>query len=141
MPLEQHKKHKGRGGLANRAALTELMAKRSGPTPGMEAPEVLLDLYPQTTALDVWSAGVVVLELVSQRRNPFAPERGSCKEERRLATLKHLSKTPARCALRELVVANGLSNSRYSFANPGLSERFATPLWWRQCALEQVQAP
>jgi cell division control protein 7 len=45
------------------------VANRAG-TPGFRAPEVLLKSPIQTTALDVWSAGVILLCLLS-RRYPF----------------------------------------------------------------------
>lgn len=44
----------------------ELFAPRAG-TPGFRAPEVLLKSLEQTTAIDIWSAGVVFASLLSGR--------------------------------------------------------------------------
>jgi serine/threonine protein kinase len=47
----------------------DLIAPRAG-TPGFRAPEVLLKQLNQTTAIDIWSAGVIFGSLLS-RRYPF----------------------------------------------------------------------
>lgn len=47
----------------------DLIAPRAG-TPGFRAPEVLLKQLSQTTAIDIWSAGVIFASLLS-RRYPF----------------------------------------------------------------------
>lgn len=44
----------------------EIFAPRAG-TPGFRAPEVLLKTVEQTTAIDVWSAGVIFVSLLSGR--------------------------------------------------------------------------
>jgi len=46
--------------------LQTLRAPRGG-TRGFRAPEVLLKCYNQTTAIDVWSAGVILLSILSTR--------------------------------------------------------------------------
>jgi len=51
------------------ARRAELVAPRAG-TPGFRAPEVLLRYFNQTTAIDIWSAGVILASLLS-RRYPF----------------------------------------------------------------------
>ena len=48
---------------------TDLNAPRAG-TPGFRAPEVLLKKMDQTSAIDIWSAGVIFAALLS-RRYPF----------------------------------------------------------------------
>lgn len=53
----------------NCLARQELCAPRAG-TPGFRAPEVLLKYLWQTSAIDIWSAGVIMISLVS-RRYPF----------------------------------------------------------------------
>jgi serine/threonine protein kinase len=47
-------------------AKSELIAPRAG-TPGFRAPEVLLRSLEQSTAIDVWSAGVILASLTSGR--------------------------------------------------------------------------
>ncbi|XP_076316158.1 cell division cycle 7-related protein kinase-like [Tachypleus tridentatus] len=48
------------------------VAPRAG-TPGFRAPEVLLKYKAQTTAIDVWSAGVIFLSLLSGSYLFFEP--------------------------------------------------------------------
>lgn len=45
---------------------SDIFAPRAG-TPGFRAPEVLLKTIEQTTAIDVWSAGVIFISLLSAR--------------------------------------------------------------------------
>ena len=53
-----------------RKAWTELPPVERGGTRGFRAPEILLRCSVQTTAIDVWSAGVVLLCILA-RRYPF----------------------------------------------------------------------
>lgn len=50
--------------------MRETMQAKRGGTRGYRAPEVLWKMKNQTTAIDVWSAGIIFLTLLS-RRNPF----------------------------------------------------------------------
>ncbi|OAG30972.1 cell division control protein 7 [Nematocida displodere] len=56
-------------GYAIRDSRPPMAASRSG-TRGFRAPEVLLRVDAQTTAIDVWSAGVILLSLLT-RKYPF----------------------------------------------------------------------
>ena len=65
---ERERERRVRGQHARRAR-----PERAG-TPGFRAPEVLLMSVQQTTAIDIWSAGVTMLTLMS-RRYPVFPVR------------------------------------------------------------------
>ena len=56
--------------LCHTASYTHCRANQNAPragTPGFRAPEVLLKCPQQTTAVDIWSAGVILLCLLSGR--------------------------------------------------------------------------
>lgn len=85
----------------NCSSRRELAAPRGG-TPGFRAPEVLLRYLEQTTAIDIWSAGVIFASLLT-RRYPFfrnCDDETSLAEmitvlgsERMLAAARHLKRT------------------------------------------------
>ncbi|KAJ1660080.1 Cell division control protein 7 [Dispira simplex] len=58
--------HKNRPGVLRRDARPSVKANRAG-TRGFRAPEVLLKVVQQTPAIDIWSAGVIILSIMTHR--------------------------------------------------------------------------
>ncbi|CAM9205609.1 unnamed protein product, partial [Lampetra planeri] len=104
-----HRDIKPNNFLYNRKEMTkQQVAPRAG-TPGFRAPEVLTKCPNQGTAIDVWSAGVILLSLLSGRKGSTAPlaqriqddtptlhltERTLKQDADRSSSLKQTSETP-----------------------------------------------
>ena len=113
-----------------------------GGTQGYQAPETIIagaeeQEYHSSSAVDIWAAGIILIQLVTQVWCPFLPRAISQGQEAMYDTLEQLADTPILLSLHQLRDKHRSKFPR-SVRLPAGNGEPPSAIWWRSYCLSRI---